>query len=465
MSFHAARSPSKAKQFSNCPGTLAICDTLPEEQRNHSGDAARLGTATHCLVEQSLATGKEPADFEDRIILLDDDDFATLLKPNAKTPKHSQKFYIVDAEMIEPATVMTDYVRGRCEEFGIDHRKLIPAGETGEGLQLETRTNPLPERDDTSGTADVTIDAWPDMLEVVDYKNGFLLVEHEDNDQTLAYLLGKAVERKFAHERYRATIVQPRCQGVDPVRPFEVTKKELLDFQKRYRQRIKTCEKAEAEFESIRHEGVDSDAVKQWSKQWLKSGDHCTFCEAQAICHARITAAEDQAQLDFADEPREVEIVPPTNATRRGEISPDIAQVARILAWAPALEALISAANMYAQRAMEAGYKVPGQKLVRRRSVRKLNSDIAEPELVAALLKGKFVTEKAKLYTKPKLLSGPQIEKLVAKAKRKAFNQKFLTKPDGGLTIAPDTDPRPAVEYVGDDFDALEPPEDQFDFG
>jgi hypothetical protein len=466
MSFHAARSPSKAKQFSNCPGTLAICNLLPPEQRNQSGDAARLGTATHCLIEEALGNAKEPADYEGRIILLDEEDYASVLKPNAKTPARDKKFYIVDAEMIESATVMTDYVRGRCEEFGIDPSKIVPAGKTGEGLQLETRTNPLPERDDTSGTADVTIDAWPDMLEVVDYKNGFLLVEHEDNDQTMCYLLGKAIERKFAHSAYRATIVQPRCQGVDPIRPFEVTKKQLLDFQKEYRRKIGTCEKAEAEFESVADKGVDSNGFKRWAKEWLKSGGHCTFCDAQAICPARIKAAEDQAQLDFADEPREIEILPPTKPKKTGELPQDIAQVSQILKWAPFLEALIAAANLYAQRAMEAGYEVPGQKLVRKRSVRKLNPDIAEPDLVAALVKGKFVPDKAKLYTKPKLLSGPQIEKIVPKAKRKSFNEKFLIKPDGGLTIAPESDPREAVVLdVGADFGAIEDHTDEEDFG
>jgi hypothetical protein len=66
-----------------------------------------------------------------------------------------------------------------------------------------------------------------------------------------------------------------------------------------------------------------------------------------------------------------------------------------------------------AQRAMEAGFDVPGFKLVRGRSVRKFREDMNEPKLVAAILKGGFVKDKAKLYTKPELISGPQAEKLL----------------------------------------------------
>ncbi len=476
MTFHVKRSPSKAKQFLNCHGTLALCETLPPEQRNQSSDAARFGTATHYLIECALRDGKEPIDYEDRIILLQgDEEFATMLKPGARTPKRDQKFFIADAEMADNAAVMTDYVRAKCDEYGIDVRKIIPAGKTGRGLQLETRTNPLPERDDTSGTADVTIDAFPDLLELVDYKNGVLLVEHEDNDQTLGYLLGKAIERGFKHKKYCATIVQPRSPHPEgPIRRFEVTKKDLLAYQARLKRGIEHCEEAERQFSSVEHMGLDSQAFKRWAKEWLKPGDHCTFCEAAAVCPARLQLAQSEAQMDFSEEPRDIEIIPPTKSpAKRGEVTPDLVQVANILKWAPTLEALIRAANLYAQRALEAGYKVPGQKLVRGRSTRRWRADMTPPEIAAALVKGGFVKDKSKLYSAPKLLSGPQTEKLVPKTKRKAFNEKFLDKPEGALTVAAEDDPREAVvKRIGDDFEDdivdaefEEVESDDFDFG
>ena len=99
-----------------------------------------------------------------------------------------------------------------------------------------------------------------------------------------------------------------------------------------------------------------------------------------------------------------------------------------------------------AQRAMEAGFDVPGFKLVRGRSVRKLREDMNEPKLAAAILKGGFVKDKAKLYTKPELISGPQAEKLVEKQRRAEFEKKFLFKPEPKLTVAAEDDPRDRVE-------------------
>ena len=88
------------------------------------------------------------------------------------------------------------------------------AVERGE-LKLEARVNPLPERDDTGGTADVTIDIWPDLLEIADYKNGTgVYVPIENNWQTRSYLLGRAVvenpEDLGEYNHYRHSIGQPR---------------------------------------------------------------------------------------------------------------------------------------------------------------------------------------------------------------------------------------------------------------
>lgn len=58
--------------------------------------------------------------------------------------------------------------------------------------------------------------------------------------------------------------------------------------------------------------------------------------------------------------------------------------------------------------------------------------------------------------TETSRISGPQAEKLVPKAKRKEFNDLFLFKPEGGLTMAADSDPREAVvsnaagDFAGD---------------
>jgi hypothetical protein len=164
---------------------------------------------------------------------------------------------------------------------------------------------------------------------VVDYKNGYNVVEHEDNEQLCAYLLGKAIETGFSHELYRVTVVQPNA-GHDEgrVRSFDMAAKELKAFQKTYRAGIERREEAEREFDD-----AEEQASAAWAERWLVAGDHCMFCDAQAVCPARIKLAQDQAAIDFADEPRELRF------KQREE------DVARIMKWAPQLEALIRAAS------------------------------------------------------------------------------------------------------------------------
>lgn len=429
MTFHTKRSPSQAKRFLSCPGALALCATVPPEQRNQSSPAAQMGTAVHGVVERCLREGSNPEEYRGRIIeLIGDEESVSILRAGAKTPGNGRVFFEVDGDMIDGAEMMTTYVRERCKALGVKESD----------LQLETRTNPLPERDDTSGTADVTIDAWPEVLEVVDYKNGYNVVEHEDNEQLLAYLLGKALESDFAHERYRVTVVQPNAgHEAGRVRAFDTTKKELLAFQKRYRAGIEQCEKAERDLPHF----AGKSNFHEWQAAWLSSGSHCMFCDAQAICPARRKLAQAEAKMDFADDPREVAM--PTNA----------ADVARVLYWAPTLEALIKAAELWALRSMESGHKVDGHKLVRSKSNRRLREDMPEGELVGAIVKSGYVAKPSELYTEPKLLSGPQIEKLVPKAKRKAFEEQFLFKPEGKLTVVRESDPRPAITCsAADDF-------------
>jgi uncharacterized protein DUF2800 len=446
MGVHSKRGPSQAKKFRACPGCFAMADSVPEQLRHGHGQAARLGTATHAVIEHCLKRGKRPDELRDRIVMVietEEMDGASILKPGAKMPKPSADHYpfIVDDKMIEDADVAVDYVNGRIEELG-----------SGVRLQLETRTNPLPDRDDTSGTADITLSSWPELLEVDDYKNGGLLVEHIDNDQARAYLVGKAEEYEWSFERYAAGIIQPNSPHTDgPVRVVEYTEAELKQFQKEYDADIKKCEKAEESFGKM--------PANVWEKLYLNAGEHCIFCEAGPACPARRKEAERLAAIEFADEPTEIQL---PAVVKTGEVvGTTEEQVARILTWAPFLDQLVRAAELYAHRALEAGYEIPGFKLVARRSNRKLRDEPVE-DLIKEMVEGGFITndDVQMLYTR-KLKSGPQIEKLVPKKKRKDFNERFLVKPDNGTTIARVDDVRSSVEprAAADDFD------DETEFG
>lgn len=429
MTFHTARSPSQSHRFLNCPGALALCASLPKHVINIPSDAGRRGTATHALVERTLKEGSVPESYRDRIIeLIGEEESVSILRPGAKLPGRGRVFFIVDSEMIDGAEMATTYVRQRCKELGVAES----------ALQLETRTNPLPERDDTSGTADVTIDAW-DVLEVVDYKNGYMTVEHEDNEQLLAYLLGKAIDTGWTHEQYLVTVIQPNASHAEGrVRSFPITKAKLLEFQNRYRVGIEDCELAEAQFEFVKSEQT---SLADWARESLFAGDHCLFCDAAPTCPARLALAQDQAQIDFKDAPQKI------------SLEPDVESVARILEWAPQMESLIRSANAFAKATLEAGHAIPRHKLARRGGRRRW-IDAARDTLLAKVKK--FVPRDLwpKLLGEPEMISGPQAEKLVPAKQRKAFSDALLQAPEGSLTVVPESDPREAVNCnPGDDFD------------
>lgn len=459
MTFHTKRSPSQAKKFRTCAGSLAMGAHVPEELRARGGAAAMLGTVVHSIVEHSLKNGNHPSDYLERIVVVferKDGDSSKMLKVGAKLPKAGadEKIYIVDSQMCEGADVATEYVRRRCLELGVEESE----------LQLETRTNPLPERDDTSGTADVTIVARVEsVLELVDFKNGYMVVDHVDNDQARAYILGKAIEYNFEFDTYITTIVQPNAEHAEGrVRSQEFTADDLRAFQKEYRASVKKCEKAEAAFEKNGVDG-DGDVTPEWADKWLVAGGHCTFCDAGPACPTRRKAAQELAKIEFDDKPSTIQL-PAVRDNDREVVGTTEEQVARILAWAPFMDDLIKSASLYAHRAMEAGYDIPGFKLVARRSNRKLKPG-APREIADEIIAEGFIKDRKAMYHPAELKSGPQLEKLVPKKLWKKFNAAFLIKPDTGTTIAPIDDPRASVEprSIADDFE--DEPTEELDFG
>jgi hypothetical protein len=447
MAYHARRSPSQTKRFLSCPGALAVCSTLPIEQQNTAGEAARIGTCVHKIIEESLIHDVEPETYRDRIVSIEGDDGdAVIQRKGAKPPRDPSTFwYVIDSDMIDGATVMTDYVRRRVKEL-----KLKP----GE-VQTESRTNPLPERDDTDGSADVTLSKFPTLLELVDYKNGWNVVEHRDNEQCLSYLLGKAEESKFKFEQYMITIVQPNAPHDEGrVRTVVVSKRELKAHQKRLREGIELCEEAEQHPKAPQPDWEKINPA--WAAQFLNATDDgCFFCDARPVCPVYKKHMQAKTRTLFDDDLSTM----PKKAPKVGNAK----DAAAVLKWAPYAEAYIKAAEAYVQRALENGRPVDGFKLVEGRSNRKLKPQYDEAaKLAAAMHKAGLAKDKTKaelvelIMTKPELRSGPAIEGLLPPKERKAFAAAFLEKPPGRMTVAPVEDGRAEiVRKPGDAFDPI----------
>jgi len=445
---HKALAASKTKQWRKCAGSLAILEVHPELQKA-SGIYAQQGTCAHALIERCLSEGSEPEDYRGRIIkIVEQDDggeTAEIMKKGAKAPNNpTVVWFEVDTDMIDATTKMTDYVRARCAELDVDPKT----------LKLEKKVNPFPERDDTGGSADVQIDAWPDMLEVIDYKHGAgVFVPVEDNDQVQSYLTGAAEDSGWAHSRYRGTICQPRHRD-GGIQWEEYTAEELRKFQADTRKDIVRVDEARA---LVKKGATLQDLYEKGYVSVGCDGSHCTFCELKArtastgkvvVCPAVENKAKELMMVDFADDPEDESFPIPDDDKRLFEVAK----------WVPFMDKWAKEVKAQAERRLvqrlQAGEDGLGFKFIRGKSTR-IWKNIKEAELVKKLAKA-FNLKKEELYTDPELKSGPQIEKLLkGKAAKDKFNDEFLDKPPGKLTMVRENQKGEAIipPSIGDDFD------------
>lgn len=156
----------------------------------------------------------------------------------------------------------------------------------------------------------------------------------------------------------------------------------------------------------------DPDAV-------AKPGDYCRWCAATNTCPAnrQLVAATAKKKIEGMD------------AADLGQFLNDLTMVV----------ALKEKAFSFAQKQLEAGHVIPGWKLVQKRATRQWK----DPD--AALAYCKRSKMKAEKYMKSELLSPAAMEKIVSAAVYDKAIAPMVHSASSGLTIAPDTDKRPAV--------------------
>jgi hypothetical protein len=238
---------------------------------------------------------------------------------------------------------------------------------------------------------------------VLDWKFGDgVAVDAEENPQLMFYAAAcmRTEATKWAfdgNDEVELIIIQP------PMIKRWVTTKE----------RIKAFEQ---ELVLAVHESQKPDAK-------LQHGDHCRWCAAKPIC-PRMTGAVDRAlktQLDQVDLPT----------------------LGKYLQNAELLEQWIADLRGLAHQMLDSGKSVPGYKLVNKRSTRQW----ADEKKALAQLHDMGLTRE-ELF-KPEELSSPaQVEKVLKKRKM-ALPDDLVVAVSSGTTMAPESDPRPAVVQIG----------------
>jgi hypothetical protein len=169
------------------------------------------------------------------------------------------------------------------------------------------------------------------------------------------------------------------------------------------------------------------DAIEYDGPPEYRMGAHCTFCPAASLCPQK-TGAAVAALLLKPD---------------------DLETLAGNLESALQLKAWIKSVETKAHEQLEGGAKLNGFKLVASRAVRKWRDAVAAEKTLRKMVrssKGDKSLKVTDVFTHPKLLSPPQIEK-VLKAKKLDFDRvgDYIENQSSGTTLAREGDKRPAI--------------------
>ena len=378
MTTHAKLSPSSAERWIACPPSVKLSERFPDTTTSYAEE----GTTAHLVAEISIRKA---------LGLLTEQEAATRMEE-----AELSLYYTKDMPgNLEP---YVDYVVSHAAEadfVGLEER--LDIGEWVPG---------------SYGTSDAVI-IKGDLLEVVDLKYGQgVPVSATGNPQFRLYGLGAVQEwfMLYPFSKVRCTVIQPR---LDSISSEELEVPELLDWAERVlKPAALLAEKGEGEY---------------------RSGDHCRWCKAKAICRRRAEDNMALARYEFAE---------PALLTNE--------DIADVLSAAGELKAWVSDVEAYAlDQALNHGASFHGYKLVEGRSLRQLTD---EDGAVRILLEN-GVAEDA-LYTRS-LVGIPAMEKLVGKRRLAELLKDHIVKPQGKPTLVRDTDKRPALnstEAAAQDF-------------
>lgn len=321
-----------------------------------------------------------------------------------------------DGEQEEIAALNEQYHTGEMDEY-TDTYKVIVLEKYNEAraatpdaqLLIETRldfTDYIPE---AFGTADAIIIA-DGVMEVIDFKYGKgVRVSAERNPQMMIYALGAYTRFAFEYriERVRMTIVQPR---IDNLSEYELSVSELMRWTD----------------ETLRPAAI----AAYDGKGPQTPGAWCRFCKVKNQCRALANQctqlAEDYAYKILTTEELAIDILP---------------RLATVKTWLASIE------DYALQQALN-GVKLPGWKIVEGRSVRKITDQEAA---ASALNKAGYKT--TEIYKPRELKTITELEKMAGKKQFASICGEYIEKPQGKPTLAPESDKRPAIDPVADDFE------------
>lgn len=393
---HAVHSPSGAKRWMTCPGSIRMSAGIEEKSSKYAEE----GTNAHALAELILRSRLSPDD-------------AALHEAAAEAQ------LVATTDMLEAVDVYVAKVMSYVEA-GLDVVILLE-----QRVNLDALGTPAP----VYGTSDL-IAYVPALRRLIvgDYKHGAgVAVEVEDNAQLKIYGLGAwvsvAMPRDWSIQAVETFICQPRKEHeLGPIRSHTYSPWQMIEFADEVTAAVAAT--------------LEPDAP-------LVPGEHCRFCPAKGQCTARLDAMS-------AALPAPVFPALPSVSAMTVEQAAEILAVAERVKFADWLDDV----RGFLQSEAEQGRAVPGFKLVAKRANRQWKE--ADSVIVSRLTETTDVT-RDQLYNEPTLKTVAQVEKIVGK---KNLAASLYVKESSGYNLVPESAKGEAISVSpGDEFDAIEAPQ------
>lgn len=442
---HKRFAPSSSKRWLTCIGSTALIEALPQSDRNSPETIhTRRGTCAHAVGELVLYAEDDP------LQALEAEDYLGM----------DIEGVTVDEDIVMAIEYHIDYCRGlilTADKTLIEESDdLVQYIEDYHDLDMFMSV----DGDEAGGTSDFAALEKGGTLEIVDYKNGVMLVEHEENTQMMVYALGKYIKyhKKYKFDNVRMTVTQPNAyheQG--EVRSFDITPKELLKWG-----------------ETVLLPGIEKNLeVVEMLNNGLDIQDYltpteegCVWCPVKATCIKRLNTLMEHGSIDMLTEFDEdgnsfdmMEFRDPMTMSEE--------QTNLVLHHAKDIIAFVKAVQSRAHSRAETGTAIDGFKLIRKTGHRKIEGE--ESEVRKALKKMRL--SPVDYLTTPVIKSPAQLETAMRKHgvsidAMQTFAEKYFIKPEIGTSLVPDSHAKMALPATIDDefgeFYGAEEDEDEF---
>lgn len=386
---HAVLSASSAKKWIHCPPSARLEESIPDEESPYAAE----GTLAHSICELKLSK-----------LFIDKNMTERTYKSRLKKLQENEYYA---PEMDGYTDEYVDFVSGIA--FGFP---TVPF------IRIEQKVSYSNWAPEGFGTVDCLIIYGGD-LHVIDFKYGKgKSVKSEGNYQMALYALGAYQEYGFLFgiENVHLHIMQPRIPNNSS---WSTTLKELLLWgEKVVKPAAEKAYKGEGEFRP-------ADYCRGDKENYCADG----FCKAYGRCRA--TMEKNMELFDAAwDKESNQRKLPPLLSWE---------EVGSLLKKAMFLKSWVANLEKISLNRLVSGEEVPGWKIIEGRS----NRTVADPDAAFKELAEAGYDETV-LYTKKPAAVG-ELEKLLSKEDRENILQKYIIKPQGAPTLAPEDDRRPAM--------------------